>query len=77
MSVRPINTFLKLVHYHVELKLCHYLSLRKDFSESGSFEETNLFPESSQGPIEFQPIALTAQTVIALHSAGQLSQVDK
>ncbi len=45
------------------------------YSESGSFVETSLFPEPTGAPLEFQPIALTAQAVIALHSTRQLNQV--
>jgi hypothetical protein len=37
--------------------------------------ETSLFPEPTGAPLEFQPIALTAQAVIALHSTRQLTQV--
>ncbi len=34
-----------------------------------------MFPEPSGAPLEFQPIALTAQAVVALHSTRQLNQV--
>ena len=36
--------------------------------DGGSFQETEMFPDSSQAPVELQEITVTAQVVITLAS---------
>ena len=41
----------------------------------GSFQEVEMFPDSSQAPVEFQEISVTSQVVIMLASLRNINKV--
>ena len=41
----------------------------------GSFQEVEMFPDSSQAPVEFQKISVTSQVVIMLASLINIKKV--
>ena len=42
--------------------------------EEGNFRETDLFPDYTQSPTEFQDIAVTAQVIITLSQFGHITE---